>query len=87
MGTFIEGGPTAETNPDEGYGIKIILDCGLGIYLQKQEEVKQRRVAQHILLQHLNLSSHLNHHHSHFLTLKMVMFPNIINVNSQKFLN
>ncbi len=45
MGTFIDGGPMAETNPDEGYETNF-TSCalcsytkrGVGIYTQEQEQ-------------------------------------------------
>lgn len=45
MGTFVEGGPMAETNPDEGYEIEtntvcllqimFICSCRLVVYIQQ----------------------------------------------------
>lgn len=44
MGTFVEGGPMAETNPEEGYEIEnphcllqLICNCRLVVYTQQIE--------------------------------------------------
>lgn len=50
MGTFVEGGPMAETNPDEGYEIEtntvcllqttFICSCRLVVYIQVLSQIK-----------------------------------------------